>query len=105
MKDNRGNVLEEGQGGFLVLLGGFGHVGYEPWCSRVPHRSLVAAIIQCAPNCTGMIDGLAWTGFGLHALHTCPVRTALGCREGYRPVGHGGTHVPGGPQVENNIIV
>ena len=99
MKDDRGDGLAEDRGGFLGLLDGFDHVGREPWCSRGPRRALVAEIIRWAATRTGTIGGPAWTGVGLHALHARPVRTALGCREGYRPGGHGGPRVSGGPSL------
>ena len=45
VKDYQGDGLVEGRGRFLVLLGGFAHVGCEPWFIRAPCRALVAAII------------------------------------------------------------
>ena len=69
MKYNRGDSLAEGWSGFLGLLDGFAHVGRETWCSRAPRRSLVAAIIQRAATCTGMIVGPTWTSVGLYTLH------------------------------------
>ena len=44
-----------------------------------------------------MIGGPTWTGVGLYALHSHPVRTSLGCCEGYMTGFHGGPHVSGGP--------
>ena len=38
-------------------------------------------------------------GVGLNALHARPVRTSLGCREGYMPGGHDGPHVSVGPSL------
>ena len=96
VKDYQGDGLVEGRGRFLVLLGGFAHVGCETWCSRGPRRDPVAAIIRWEATCIGTIGGPALTGVGLHALHARLVRVALGCREGYRPCSCGGPHVPGG---------
>ena len=98
MKDNRGNGLAEDQGSFFGLLGGFAHVGREPGCRRAPRRALVAAIIRWEATRTQTNGGPAWTGVGLPALHTRPVRTAMGCREGYRPGGCGGPIFLGDPR-------
>ena len=77
----------------MGFIDGFTHVGCEPWCSRSPLRAPVAEILRWATPRAGMIGGPAWTGIGLHALLAPLVCTSLGCREGYRPGGHGGPHV------------
>ena len=97
MKDDGGNGLAEGLGGFLGILDGLDHVGCEPWCSRGPRRAPVVAIFQWTATCTGTIGGLTWTYVGLHVLHARLVHTALGCREGYSPGSSGGPHVTEGP--------
>ena len=89
--------LSEGQGGFMGLLDGLAHVGREPWCSRGPCMALVAEIFEWAVTRTGTIDGLEWTGVGLHALQSWKVRTSIGYCGGYRPSRCGGPRVPGGP--------
>ena len=97
MKDDWGDGLAEGWGDFLVLLNGFACIGHEPWCSRAPHRALVAAIIRLSATHTEMIGGPAWTDIDLYVLHTWTVRLALGCHEGYRTISHGGPDVSRGP--------
>ena len=81
----------------MVLADVLAYIGCEPWCSRGLRRSPVAAIFLWVDTRTGTIDGLAWTGVGLHALHARPVRTAPGFSEGYRPRGSYRPRVPGGP--------
>ena len=94
-----GGVLSEGRSGFLGLLDVFTHVGRGPWCSRGPCRAPVPAIFRWETACAGTIFGPAWTGVGIQALHSRMVRIAMGCRERYRPGGHGGTRVfLGAPQ-------
>ena len=88
-----GDGLTEGRGGLLGLLDVFDHFRRERWCSRGPCRAPVATIFRWATARAGTIGGSAWTGVGMHALHTRPVRTALGCRKRYRSGGHSGSRV------------
>ena len=97
MKDDRGGGLEEVQGRLLGLLDGFAHVGCEPWCSRALRRVLVAEIIRWTANRTWIIGSPARTGVVLHALHSRPVHTALGCFEGHSCVSCGRPNVSGSP--------
>ena len=94
-----GKLHERGLGRLIGPPRIFTHVGREPWCSRVPCRSPFVAIFRWATALAWTNCGPAWTGVGLHALHARPVRTALGCDEGYRPGGHGGPRVSGGPSL------
>ena len=103
MKDDLVDGLAEDWGGFLGLLSGFSRVGCELCCSRVPRRALVEAIIRWVFTCTGTIGGPSWVVVGLYALHARPVRTALGCCEGYRPGGHGGSHEKNKFNLKRNI--
>ena len=96
MKDDRGDGLAEGRGGFLVLLIGLANVGHKPWCSRGPFRAPVAEISRWEATRTWAIDSPEWTGVRLNALHARPVRIELGCCEGYRPGGLCRPCVPGG---------
>ena len=95
-KTTGGIGLIEGRGGFLVLLDVFTHVGRDPWCSRGFFRAPVAEIFRWKNALAGTIGVPAWTGVGLHTLHSQPDRTALGCCEEYIPRGHGRPHVSGG---------
>ena len=99
MKDDQGDGLTEGRGGFLGLLDVLAHVGCEPWRSRGPRRAPVATILRWATAHAGTIGGLEWTGIGLHTLHARPVRAVLGCSERYRTGGHGRPHVSWGPSL------
>ena len=88
--------MTEGWGGFLVLLDVFDHVGREPWCIRIPCRVPVVAIFRWATDRAGTIGVLAWTGVGLHEIHTRLVCTSLGRRERYSSGVHGRRRVSWG---------
>ena len=93
MENDRFDGLAEVWGGFLGLLGFFSHIGCETWFSRSPCMAQVAVIIRWETDCAGMVGGPVWTVVGLNILHSPPVCTSLGCREGYMLGGHGGPHV------------
>ena len=89
-EDDRGDCMEDDWGAFLGLFDGFSHVGREPWSSRGLIRAPFAAIFEWETACTGMFDGLKWTGVSLHTLQIRKLCTPLGYREGCRPGGRGG---------------
>ena len=93
MEDEQVDGLADDWGGFLGLLSGFTYVGCEPWCIRALYRAPVVEIFRWATARAETIGRPAWTGAGLRSLHARPVRTSLGCRQGYIPSGHSGPHV------------